>query len=273
MEEKLNQNGEVMQNHSLASKVIFAIALILAASIVLGIITSIILLLFPVTEIEVVGDSRYSYSEIIDASGIKKGARLYFLNEKKGEKKLLSAFSYLETVEINTYFPNRVKIEIKEFEDIYLVPHTNGFCYVNGNFEILEIVDAAPEYDRFSGIYIKLENVADGGIGDLLENEDTVRAQALIELIKKYGFYQQLNIVDVENKYDNAFVVAKKYKFVLGAMTDISEKTDAAFKVCLDDSFVNDNNAVIDATNKKKVILRYVDDENIRAEFDFCQNQ
>ena len=271
MEEKLNQNGEVIKNHSLASKLIFALALILAAAIVLGLITSIILLFFPVSEIEVVGDSRYNYAEIIEASGIKKGARLYFVNESKAENRLLSAFSYLASVKIHTFFPNRVKIEIEEFEDIYLISHTNGFCYVNDDFEILEIIEQAPQYERFSGIFIKLPNLAQGSVGDLCQNDDTQRANELIEIIKEYGFYSQLNIVDIENKYDNSFVVGKKYKFLLGAMTDISEKIDVAFKVCLSDSFIKENNAIIDASDKKKVILRYVDDQNIQEEFDFCQ--
>ena len=271
MEEKLNQNEELTNNHSLASKLIFALALILAVVIVLGLITSIVLLLFQVSEIEVVGDSRYNYAEIIEASGIKKGARLYFINENKAEQRLLSSFPYLATVKIHAYFPNRVKIEIKEFEDIYLIPHANGFCYVNDNFEILEITEQAPIYERFSGIFIKLPSSVQGSIGDVCKNDDTQRASELIEIIKEYGFYTQLNIVDVENKYDNAFVVAKKYKFVLGAMTDASEKIDVAFKVCLGDIFVKQNNAVIDATDKKKVILRYIDDENIRQEFVFCQ--
>ena len=94
----------------------------------------------------------------------------------------------------------------------------------------------------------------------------------MIEFIKQYGFYQDLNIVDVEDKYNNSFVVSKKYKFVLGAMTDISEMMDYAFKVCLDDSFDREKNAIIDVTDGQKVILRYVNDENIRKEFDFCQN-
>ncbi len=271
MEEKINQNEENLKKHSLASKLIFAIALILAAAIILGIISTGILLCFPVKQIEVSGDSRYTYSEIIEASGIKSGARLYFLNEKKAERALLASFPYLKDVKINSYFPNRVKIDIEEFEDIYLVPHVNGFCYVNGDFEILEIIESAPEYERFSGIFIKLEFPIEGEIGALSMNDDAQRATELIEFIKEYGFYSHLNIVDVENKYDNAFIVDKQYKFIIGSMTDISEKIDVAFKVCFSNSFVKENNAIIDATDKKKVTLRYVDDENIRLEFDFCQ--
>ena len=120
MEDKTNQNEEVKREHRQASKVIFVLVVIAAIVAVFALVTSIVLLLFPVKEIEVLGDSRYDYSEIIEASGIKNGTRLYFLNEEKAEKAILSAFPYLESVEINSYFPNRVKIEIKEFDEIYL---------------------------------------------------------------------------------------------------------------------------------------------------------
>ena len=272
MEEKRNQNTEVKNGHRKASKLIFVLGILLAVALVFACVTSIVLLFFSVEEIEVVGDSRYNYSDIIEASGIKEGKRLYYLNESKAESAILKAFPYLKSVKINSYFPNRVKIEIEEFEDIYLAPHTNGFCYVNSEFEILEIVEKAPSYERFSGVFIKLEKCIEGGIGDIYQSEDTQRADDMIEFIKQYGFYQDLNIVDVEDKYNNSFVVSKKYKFILGAMTDISEKMDYAFKVCLDDSFDREKNAIIDVTDGQKVILRYVNDENIRKEFDFCQN-
>ena len=266
----MNKEKAVKNQHKRASKVIFILGIIIAAVLILALVTSIILLFFPVSEIEVVGDSRYNYSDIIESSEIENGDRLYFLDKEEAQEKILNSHPYLKSVTINSYFPNRVKIEIEEFEDIYLVPHTDGYCYVNSNFEILEIISEAPEYERFSGIFIKLEKCAEGNIGDIYESEDTKRASDLIEIIRKYGFYGDLNIVDVRNKYDNAFVVANKYKFVVGAMTDISDKMDIAFKACISDSFKRENNAIIHATDNKKVVLRYVSDENIRQEFDFC---
>ena len=203
MEENLNKTKEENVKHKRASKVIFALAVIVSIALVLAIICAVVLLFFPVTEIEVVGDSRYTYAEIIEASGIKEGNKLYYLDEEKSENAILSAFPYLASVEIHSYFPNRVKIEIEEFDDIYLVGHANGFCYVNSDFEILEIVQEAPSYERFSGVFIKLEKNVEGEIGTIHRSEDAQRALDLIAIIKEYGFYSNLNIVDVHNKYDN----------------------------------------------------------------------
>lgn len=272
MDEKLNKREEERPAHKRSSKIIFVLGVIVAFVLALSVITSILLLLFPVGEFDVVGDSRYTYADIIEASGISKNARLYYVNEKKAEQRILAAMPYLESVTVTSYFPNRVKIEIKEFEDIYLVKHTNGFCYVNGSFEILEIVENAPSFERFSGIFVKLENETLGEIGTTYQGEDAERAKELVRYLKEYGFYDYLDIIDVEQKYNNAFVIAKRFKFVIGAMTDIGEKIDASFKVCFTDSFKREENCIIDATDKKRVVLRYITDEIIREEFDFCQN-
>ncbi|MBO5716266.1 MAG: FtsQ-type POTRA domain-containing protein [Clostridia bacterium] len=267
-----NNRKEEMREHRRGSKIIFITLVIVAFLLALGLVTSLVLLLFPVREIEVEGDSRYAYSEIIDISKIKTGDRLYFVNENKAEKRILSSLPYLESVEVNSYFPNKVRITIKQFDTIYLVRHERGFCYVNDKYEILEIVEAAPNFEDFSGICIKLEKAISGEIGDVYNAEDSRRADDLIKYIKQYGFYQYLNIVDVEHKYNNAFVVGKQYKFIIGAMADVEEKIDASFKVVNSSEFKHNENCIIDTTDKKKVVLRYIDDENIRKEFDFCEN-
>lgn len=272
MEEKTNKREVKRTGHRRGSKIIFLAGVVGAFLLVVAFVSALALLLFPVTQIEVVGDSRYSYSEIISASGIKRGARLYYLAESRAENKVMQALPYLESVSVNSYFPNRVKIEIKEYENIYLIEHNDGFCYVNHEFEILEIVPTATSFAEFSGIFIRLENKASGEVGSIYSGDDAKRAIELVEYLKEYGFYDYLNIVDVKGKYDISFVAGKSFKFILGSMADIEEKIDASFKVCFSDGFKTEENCIINAEDKKRVILRYVDDEIIMAEFDFCQN-
>ena len=126
MEEKIKNNESPATEHRKESRIILALSAILVFFLAISAVVALILLIFPVAEIEVSGDSRYSYTEIIEASGVKKGARLYYLNEKKAERKALEGLPYLESVEVNSYFPNRVKIEIKQFENIYLLYHESG---------------------------------------------------------------------------------------------------------------------------------------------------
>ena len=262
----------VGSDHKTSSKLILIAGAAVALVLIFAILASLVLLIFPVKEIEVTGDSRYSYEEIIAASGVKHGARLYFVNENKAEKRLLEGMPYLENAEVNSYFPNRVKIEINEYRDVYLVQHERGYCYVNAKFEILEIIDKPCAYESFSDIFIKLEAPLSGEVGDVCFKEDAQRALELIEYIKEYGFYTYLNIVDVKGKYNVSFIVEKKIKFVLGSMSDLEEKIDASFKVCFTNEFKRDENCVIDSSDKKRVVLRYVDGDTVKKEFDFCEN-
>ena len=147
MEDKTSTSKNNLSQHRKESKIILAVSGVLVFVIAISTFIALILLLFSVDEIEVVGDSRYAYSEIIEASGVKYGARLYYVNEDKAERKILEKLTYLEDVKVNSYFPNRVKIEITEFENIYLVDHERGYCYVNDEFEILEIIESPISYD------------------------------------------------------------------------------------------------------------------------------
>ena len=272
MEENTNKREVEAGAHRRESKIIFLIGCVIALVLAISLIVSLILLFFPVVEIEVVGESRYSYAEIIEATGVKVCGRLYYLNESKAERKALEKLTYLEDVEVNSYFPNRVKIEIKEFDDVYLVEHERGYCYVNGGFEILEIIESAASYEKFMGKFVRLEQKLTGEVGSTYEGEDAARAAELAEYLKVYGFYQYLNVLDVSQKYNISFVVEKRYKFVIGSMTDVEEKIDVSFKVCFTDNFKREENCIIDSSDKKRVVLRYVTDEMISEEFDFCEN-
>ncbi len=267
-ENKLSRIGEML-NGTGWQKTLAILCIILAILLVLGIVVSLVLLLFPVTEIEILGDSRYTYNEIIEASGIKEGSRLYFINENRAEKLLLERYPYLENVEINSYFPNRVVIEITQFKEIYLLAHENGFCYVNADFEILEIAQTAPEVAVLNCIYIKLENPVSGQVGDILSGDDIGRADELIGHLKNHGFYSYLSLVDVEDRFNLSFVISKKHKLIIGAMTDIEDKIFACYQVCFSEHFKKDQSSIINATDKRNVFLRHVSEESILEEFDF----
>ena len=96
--EEIKKRKEEKIEHKQASKVIFISCVVLTFLLALGFLTSLALLLFPVKRIEVVGDSRYAYSEIIEVSGIKNGMRLYYVNGNKAENRILSSMPYLQNV-------------------------------------------------------------------------------------------------------------------------------------------------------------------------------
>lgn len=265
-----NKKANMIFHSNVGKLFAILIALLTLASAVL-ISCAVLLFLFPIQKIEILGNSRYSYSDIIEISDIEIGDRLYYLDSEGAEDRILQAFPHLESVSVHSYFPNRVKIEIEEYKDIYITYHTNGFCYLNNNFEVLEIIEGEFDFACFSGVFIEFENCISEDVGEAYFGDDALRAKELIEYLKNYGFYRYVNIIDVKEKYNNSFIVDKKHIFIMGSMTDIENKIEASFKVCFSDSLKHDKNYQIDATNKNKLVLAYKTEEYIRSKFNFCK--
>ncbi len=257
--------------HGSSKKLITVLMALPAIASAVFVSCAVLLFLFPIQKIEISGNSRYPYSDIVEVSDIEIGDRLYYLDTRSTEDRISQAFPYLENVRVHSYFPNRVKIEIAEYEDIYIARHTKGFCCLNGNFEVLEIMEGDIGLAYLSGTFIEFENCISEDVGEAYFGEDALRAMELIEYLKDYGFYPYVSLIDVKEKYNNSFIVDKKHIFIMGAMTDIGDKIDASFKVFFSESLKQDKNYQVDASNKNKLVLAYKSEEYIMSKFDFCK--
>ena len=68
-------------------------------------------LFFRVSSIEVVNASEYSDEEIIQASGIDKGANLFFVDRFKAASMIFSDLPYMDTVSIRRQLPGKIIIQ------------------------------------------------------------------------------------------------------------------------------------------------------------------
>ena len=242
------------------------ILLPLLAILLVAFITALIILaFFTVEEIEVIGDSVYSYSEIISAAEIHESESLYYLDTNSVEKAIIEELPYINKVSVQSYFPNRVVISVEGYDEIYITEHEEGYCYISKDFKILEITDTK----RADAIFIKFPLKLSGRVGETELTENSGIAKGMLEYLKSYGFYQGLNSLDVRDRHAISFVFSGKYRIVIGAMTDVGEKMDASYRVCFSDSFQRDACCIINATDKKTIFLRYVDEEVIEKELDF----
>ena len=68
-------------------------------------------LFFRVAEIEVINASDYSDEDIITASGIEKGANLFFVDRFSAASMIFSNLSYMDTVSIRRQLPDKIIIQ------------------------------------------------------------------------------------------------------------------------------------------------------------------
>ena len=68
-------------------------------------------LAFRVSKIEVVNASEYTDAEIIAASGIERGANLFFVDRFQAASMIFSELQYMDTISITRQLPNKIIIQ------------------------------------------------------------------------------------------------------------------------------------------------------------------
>lgn len=93
---------------------------------------------FRVNCVEVVGNSRYTAQEIIDASGIKTGDNLIALSKSGIAARIRVGLPYVYSVAINRVFPDGVLLTVEEHVAAAAVSDGSGWWYISAQGKLLE---------------------------------------------------------------------------------------------------------------------------------------
>lgn len=93
---------------------------------------------FRVNNITVVGNSRYTAQEIIDASGIQMGDNLIALPKSKIASRILSGLPYVRSVVPRRALPDGVVLTVTEHAAAAAVTDGSGWWYISAQGKLLE---------------------------------------------------------------------------------------------------------------------------------------
>lgn len=122
-------------------KVIIAFSALVA---VIGLLLLLTYTLFALREVEI--DYRTSHSnitatdeEIIESGEIDLGGTVFFRNKKKIEQRIENAHPYIDVINIETVFPSKFVIHVKERAKVYAVAGDGEYYFCDENLRVLEI--------------------------------------------------------------------------------------------------------------------------------------
>lgn len=125
-------------------KVIIAFSALVA---VIGLLLILTYTLFALREVEI--DYRTSHAnisasatdeQIIESGEIDLGGTVLFRNKKKIEQRIENAHPYIDVINIETVFPSKFVIHIKERTKVYAIAGEGEYYYCDENLRVLEIV-------------------------------------------------------------------------------------------------------------------------------------
>lgn len=178
---------------------------------------------FTVKEFSVVGISIYEGAEIVSASGVKRGDRLYSLDEDAIEARILEKCPYLADVNVKAVFPDELRFEVEG-------KNARWYIDVSGDLYALDadlvVLDEVTKTDGLTKLVLpNVKSVLSGSVPEFSASETELKKTLeVIAVIRGSAFQSRLTEVNLESRWDIRLVVDGSYTVIMGDMSDFDAK-------------------------------------------------
>lgn len=189
------------------------------------------LLLFPVREFEIKGETKYDVNDLVDASGIRTGKRLYFISSGKAEKKILENCPYVESVEVKKVFPNKIRFEIVEKTSGWYIQVGEDHYSLDYDMRVLsETYNEQALKDRglTKLVLPELGGVVIGEYPTFGEGDERLISETLriIDEVRTRDIKNRLDMLDLSNRFYIKMTVDDTFEIDFGDMNGADTKFD-----------------------------------------------
>lgn len=235
MEESVFNPRAKVKRSSMAYGPLTLVLLFLAAVLAVS-------LLFRVDTVEVINASDYTDEEIIAASGIEKGANLFFVDRFSAASMIFSDLPYMDTVSIIRQLPDKIIIQAEGSAPVAYMVIDGEYWFVDRHGKTLGITN-----DLGVAGYPELRNLeplaAVEGTEMTVEGINVQRLEyvkQLLEALQGEGLLSLISWIDMKNPDNPSLYYDNRLTVYLGAMEEMSMKValmkDAVHQLADDDT-------------------------------------
>jgi len=193
------------------------------------------------------GISEYDLEEIVNASGVKRGSRLYLLDREEIEEKILEECPYISEVKIRPKFPNRLHFEVVGNVGHWYIEVTGTRYVLDGDLNVL-----ARENDTEGLARLILPNLKSVLVGELPEfgasETEVKKTLELIAILRESRLASRLSMADLSDRTDIVIEVDGAYTVYLGDPSDFASKLQEVDAVLATDRVKNAGGGEITAS-------------------------
>ena len=224
---------KVMRNRRIFASFI-AITVLLITVLVLS-----LTVFFKIDSVVIEGTSRYNEQQIIDASGVEKGANLFLTDVSSAKKHIEKNLPYILTAKVSRKLPSSIVITVEGSEAAYCFETKSGMALADSNGKVLELVaeDAVPE----NAALIKTKSVLFGEIGQKFEADD----ESDMELLKNVftsisdSGIKDITEIDVSVPASIYLTYQNRFRLNIGTTNDLTYKLKSAVEIIKKEDEIN----------------------------------
>lgn len=249
MKRKPKLNSAARQKLRLYLTYALILAVIAAAAVLLC-----VFVFFKVHSVKVVGNTKYTDSDILNVANIDPGDNVVMLESEIVEERILKSFPYMENVTINKKLPVTVEIVVQEASAQYSVVYGEGmYAYTSQSRKLLE----AKEVPAEGSTIVKGGEVTD--VNGTLVFADEKVMNAFDTIVAAIGEHPNANVTElnITNIYDISLIFDHRIKLEVGGLSDIDYKLNFGFEIVTGGSIGSDEMGILDLTLTKEVDKAY----------------
>ena len=220
----------------LLSKQFCISVLVLMSVLALVCLIKLILGFLPVKHFTVEGDTHYHISELISASDIDSGDKLYKINKKEAASKMIRSCPYLKTVKIKQKFPNTVCFVVEEQEPGWYIQVGNDFYGLDFDMKVLLETYVEEDFIERGLTKLTLPELEEVIVGELprFASDDEQLMKETLEIIDAFRTHEIkgiLSALDISNRFEITLGIDNSYEVYFGDMTSFDIKMKALVEV------------------------------------------
>lgn len=211
-----------------------------------------------VSRFEVSGDSPYEKSELIVASGINVGDKLYGADYKDIEKKMMSECPYLEKINVTGCFPNKVKFSVESVIPAWYIEISGDYYALDSSLKVLEETKNGDKFVNGGICRLTLPNVKSAMLGQTLvygsSEEEIAATKDIMYTLKSTGLRSRITYADIDNRFDIHLEIDGAYSVSIGTYSSLEVKLKSLENVLASDRMKDAVGGEIDISDSASMI-------------------
>ena len=187
-------------------------------------------------EFEIEGETDYKLSELVSASGLRTGDRLYEVNSKEAEELLLRGCPYLKSVNVKKKFPNKICFEVEERVLGWYIEISDDYYALD--YDMLVLLETYDEEALIERGLTKLvlpelesamcDYLPEFGRGDEHLISETLK---IVDTFRNHAIKERLTYLDLSNRFEIKLTIDGAFDVKIGDMNNMDTKLKTVVEV------------------------------------------
>ncbi len=263
VEERWQTDVDIVKRQALLHKklvdhrrgLMLALTILLVIGLCIGCIYE---LIFVVRQVDTAGNSRYTHTNLVEASGLQEDMHIFGFTEAELSDRITFQCPYIRKVELTRQLPSTVTLTVEEDEIAYCA---NIFGETVALSAGLRVLGNLTEEEAASYILLRLPSVSEAIAGRPLvftEERHERYIRLVLDEVTGSKMNGRVSYMDLRNEHELLLHCDNMYELQLGNAADLKMKLRMADTAIADPDFPQNTPARVD--------LRVVSEASVRAD-------